>query len=91
MDAYLRGLEQAAAADRDLAAIRSVASFFISRVDSEVDTRLDQMATSQPPGSKGRRLSPTPAWPTRPTALKAAGPIAAAADRARDAVTGRGD
>jgi transaldolase len=35
MDAYLSGLEQAAAAGRDLAAIRSVASFFISRVDSE--------------------------------------------------------
>jgi transaldolase len=47
MDAYLSGLEQAAAAGRDLALIRSVASFFISRVDSEVDTRLDQIATSQ--------------------------------------------
>ena len=37
LDAYLGGLEQAAAAGRDLAAIRSVASFFISRVDTEVD------------------------------------------------------
>jgi hypothetical protein len=65
MDAYLGGLEQAAAAGRDLAAIRSVASFFISRVDSEVDTRLDQIATSQATQLKGKRLSPTPAWPTR--------------------------
>ena len=54
MDAYLSGLEQAAAAGRDLAAIRSVASFFISRVDSEVDTRLDQMATSQATQLKGK-------------------------------------
>ena len=54
MDAYLRGLEQAAAAGRDLAAIRSVASFFISRVDSEVDTRLDQIATSQAAQLKGK-------------------------------------
>ena len=54
MDAYLSGLEQAAAAGRDLAAIRSVASFFISRVDSEVDTRLDQIATSQAGQLKGR-------------------------------------
>ena len=54
MDAYLSGLEQAAAAGRDLAAIRSVASFFISRVDSEVDTRLDQLATSQAGQLKGR-------------------------------------
>ena len=54
MDAYLSGLEQAAAAGRDLAAIRSVASFFISRVDSEVDTRLDQIATSQATQLKGK-------------------------------------
>jgi transaldolase len=54
MDAYLSGLEHAAAAGRDLAAIRSVASFFISRVDSEVDTRLDQIATSQATQLKGK-------------------------------------
>ena len=54
MDAYLSGLEQAAAAGRDLAAIRSVASFFISRVDSEVDTRLDRIATSQATQLKGK-------------------------------------
>lgn len=40
MDAYLYGLEQAAAEGRDIAAIHSVASFFVSRVDSEVDRRL---------------------------------------------------
>jgi transaldolase len=54
MDAYLSGLEQAAEAGRDLAAIRSVASFFISRVDSEVDARLDRMATSQATHLKGK-------------------------------------
>ena len=40
MDAYLYGLEQAAAEGRDLNTIHSVASFFVSRVDSEVDKRL---------------------------------------------------
>jgi transaldolase len=40
MDAYLEGLERAADAGRDLSAIHSVASFFVSRVDSEVDGRL---------------------------------------------------
>jgi transaldolase len=40
MDAYLYGLEQAAAEGRDLSQIHSVASFFISRVDAEVDKRL---------------------------------------------------
>lgn len=40
MDAYLTGLERAAAAGRDLSTIHSVASFFVSRVDAEVDSRL---------------------------------------------------
>ena len=40
IDAYLAGLEQAAAAGLDLSTIHSVASFFVSRVDSEVDKRL---------------------------------------------------
>lgn len=40
MDAYLYGLEQAAAEGRDLSTIHSVASFFVSRVDSEIDGRL---------------------------------------------------
>ena len=40
MDAYLTGLEQAAAAGVDLSGIHSVASFFISRVDTEIDKRL---------------------------------------------------
>jgi len=42
MDAYLTGLEQADAAGRDLSTIHSVASFFVSRVDTEVDKRLPE-------------------------------------------------
>jgi transaldolase len=42
MDAYVEGLERAAEAGRDLSAIHSVASFFVSRVDSEVDGRLEE-------------------------------------------------
>jgi len=42
MDAYLRGLE---AATGDLSAIAGVASFFVSRVDNEVDARLDAIGT----------------------------------------------
>lgn len=41
IDAYLYGLEQAAAEGRDLSVIHSVASFFVSRVDSEIDKRLN--------------------------------------------------
>jgi transaldolase len=53
MDAYLSGVERAHAAGRDLTAIRSVASFFISRVDTEVDTRLDQLGTAEAAALKG--------------------------------------
>ncbi|RYJ06002.1 MAG: transaldolase, partial [Actinomycetales bacterium] len=42
MDAYLYGLEQAEANGHDLSTIHSVASFFVSRVDSEVDGRLPE-------------------------------------------------
>src|ERR1700759_2181745 len=52
-DAYLSGLEQAHAAGRDLTAIRSVASCFISRVDTEVDARLDQAGTPEAAALKG--------------------------------------
>jgi transaldolase len=45
MAAYLDGLEQAHAAGQDLARIGSVASFFVSRVDAEVDARLDKIGT----------------------------------------------
>ena len=41
MEAYVSGLEQASANGHDLATIHSVASFFVSRVDTEVDKRLD--------------------------------------------------
>jgi transaldolase len=40
MDAYLEGLERAKAAGKDLSKIHSVASFFVSRVDTEIDKRL---------------------------------------------------
>ena len=43
MDAYLAGLEAAAEAGHDLSRILSVASFFVSRVDTEIDARLEQI------------------------------------------------
>jgi transaldolase len=45
MDAYLTGLEQARDAGRDLSTIQSVASFFVSRVDTEVDKRLEAIGS----------------------------------------------
>ncbi|NLE96749.1 MAG: transaldolase [Propionibacterium sp.] len=44
IDAYLAGLEQAKANGHDLSKIHSVASFFVSRVDTEVDKRLGDNA-----------------------------------------------
>jgi len=47
MDAYLTGLEQAKKAGIDLSTIHSVGSFFVSRVDTEVDKRLDAIGTEE--------------------------------------------
>ena len=54
IDAFMTGLEQAAAAGRDLSKIRSVASFFVSRVDTEVDDRLDKIGTPEAAALRGK-------------------------------------
>jgi transaldolase len=54
INAYLAGLEKAKAAGIDLAGIRSVASFFVSRVDTEVDKRLDAIGTPEALELKGK-------------------------------------
>lgn len=54
IDAYMTGLEQAAAAGHDLSQIRSVASFFVSRVDTEVDARLDKIGTPEAEALRGK-------------------------------------
>jgi len=54
MDAYLTGLEQARAAGRPLENIASVASFFVSRVDTEIDKRLDAIGTDAAKALKGK-------------------------------------
>jgi len=47
IDAYLSGLEKAQANGHDLSSIHSVASFFVSRVDTEIDKRLDAIGSSE--------------------------------------------
>jgi len=47
INAYLSGLEQAQAAGHDLSTIHSVASFFVSRVDTEIDKRLEAIGTDE--------------------------------------------
>jgi transaldolase len=54
IDAYLSGLEQAAANGHDLSQIHSVASFFVSRVDAEVDKRLDAIGSDEAAALKGK-------------------------------------
>ncbi|MET9920560.1 transaldolase [Streptomyces sp. NPDC006435] len=54
MDAYLAGLEKAKAAGLDLSEIHSVASFFVSRVDTEIDKRLDAIGTDGAKALKGK-------------------------------------
>ena len=67
MNAYLDGLEQAREAGNDLSKIHSVASFFVSRVDTEIDKRLDAIGTDEAKALGARPGSPTRGSPTRPT------------------------
>ena len=54
IDAWLSGLEQAHAAGHDLHRLASVASFFVSRVDTEVDARLDALGTPDAAALRGQ-------------------------------------
>lgn len=54
MDAYLSGLEKARDAGHDLSKIHSVASFFVSRVDTEIDKRLEQIGSEQALSLRGQ-------------------------------------
>jgi transaldolase len=54
INAYLTGLEQAKAAGIDISEIHSVASFFVSRVDSEIDKRLEAVGTDEAKALKGK-------------------------------------
>jgi transaldolase len=55
MEAYLSGLEAYRDAGHDdLSAIHSVASFFISRVDTEIDNRLDAIGTDEAMAMRGK-------------------------------------
>nr|WP_093772480.1 transaldolase [Streptomyces sp. yr375] len=54
MDAYLAGLEKARAAGLDLSLIHSVASFFVSRVDADIDRRLTALGTDEALALKGK-------------------------------------
>jgi transaldolase len=54
VEAFLTGLERAQHNGRDLSGIASVASFFVSRVDSEVDKRLDKIGTEQASALRGK-------------------------------------
>ncbi len=54
MDAYLAGLEKAKEAGHDLSKIHSVASFFVSRVDTEIDARLEKIGTDEALALRGQ-------------------------------------
>ncbi|HIY66087.1 MAG TPA: transaldolase, partial [Candidatus Agrococcus pullicola] len=54
INAYLTGLERAREAGIDLSKIHSVASFFVSRVDSEIDKRLTAIGSEEAVALKGK-------------------------------------
>ena len=54
INAYLSGLEKARAAGIDISTIYSVASFFVSRVDTEINNRLDAIGTEEATALKSK-------------------------------------
>ncbi len=54
VDAFFDGLERARNAGQDVSRITSVASFFVSRVDTEVDKRLEKIGTDEARGMRGK-------------------------------------
>jgi transaldolase len=54
MDAFLVGIEQAKANGQPLGELGSVASFFVSRVDTEVDRRLEELGTDEASALRGK-------------------------------------
>jgi transaldolase len=54
INAYLTGLEKARSAGHDLSTIHSVASFFVSRVDTEIDKRLETIGTDEAKALKSK-------------------------------------
>ena len=54
IDAYMAGLEAAKENGHDISKIFSVASFFVSRVDTEVDGRLDKLGTPEAEALRGK-------------------------------------
>jgi transaldolase len=54
MDAFLTGLEKAKERGLDLSQIHSVASFFVSRVDTEIDKRIDALGTDEAKALRGK-------------------------------------
>lgn len=54
MDAYLKGLDAAKKAGHDISTIHSVASFFVSRVDTEIDKRLEKIGSDEALALRGQ-------------------------------------
>jgi transaldolase len=54
LEAFTAGIEQAKANGHDLSKIGSVASFFVSRVDAEVDKRLDKIGSDEAKSLRGQ-------------------------------------
>jgi transaldolase len=54
IDAFMEGIERARAAGHDLSRLGSVASFFVSRVDTEVDNRLDKIGGDTAKALRGK-------------------------------------
>ena len=84
IDAYLRGLDRSRERGSRSTGSRSVASFFLSRIDTEVDAQLPEVSPL-----RGQSRSPPPASPTSATSRSSPGPIGSASSASAPARSGR--
>lgn len=54
LNAFIEGIEKAKTAGKDLSQIHSVASFFVSRVDTEIDARLEKIGSDEALALRGQ-------------------------------------
>ena len=88
-EAYLQGLERLLAAGGDPSRIHSVASFFVSRVDTEADHRLAQAGRDDLKGRLGIATRSSPTSSTRGSSTASVGALSPRVARPRSAASGR--
>ena len=89
MDAYIRGIERLVADGGDPKAVSSVASYFVSRVDTEADKRLDEIGRTELKGGSPSRTRSSPTGSGGGVRRRALGAARGGGERRSSGASGR--